>query len=360
MKQFSLPSVRETGHLAATLVIASLGALLFTWLNLPLPYLLGTLTATLVGSLLGFQPRVPLWLFLTMLSILGIYAGSALDTELLAGLMRWPISITVMIVLVVVTTVLNTAYFERYAGFSRITAMFAAVPGAQSLALLMCARYGGDERQVVIPQITRVLAVIYLVPLILITFGAWAGIDIDRVRGTPAEPWVVPDWQTVVLAATVALATLGLAFRLRWPQPTMLGPLCGIAILQASGLTELDIPGQALTPVQFVLGTFLGTRFAKIQWRSALGMTGHGLVALMLTFVGVFLMTGLLVLVSDLPPAALLLAFAPGGLPEMVLIAATLDVDPAFVVVHQITRFLVIALVMPWAVTRVVAKRKTG
>lgn len=360
MKQFCpLPSVRETGHLVATLAISSLGVLLFTRLNLPLPYLLGALTATLGGSLLGFQPRVPLWLFLTMLGILGIYAGSALDTELLAGLMRWPISIIVMIVLVVVTTALNTAYFERYAGFSRITAMFAAVPGAQSLALLMCARYGGDERQVVIPQMTRVLAVIYLVPVILITFGAWAGIDIDRVRGAPAEPWVVPDWHTVVLAAIVALATLALAFRLRWPQPTMLGPLCGIAILQASGLTELDIPGQALTPVQFVLGTFLGTRFAKIQWRSALAMTGQSLVALTLTFVGVFLMTGLLMMVSDLPPAALLLAFAPGGLPEMVLIAATLDVDPAFVVVHQITRFLVIALVMPWAVTWVEANRKT-
>lgn len=357
MKAFSLPFARDISHLTATLAIASVGALAFNWLGLPLPYLLGALTATLIGSLLGFQPRVPMWLFLTMLGILGIYAGSALDTELLAGLMRWPISLTAMIVLVIATTAINTAYFQRYAGFSRITAIFAAVPGAQTLALLMCARYGGDERQVIIPQITRVLAVIYLVPLILITFGTWAGIDIDRVRGAPAEPWVIPDWQTVVLATTVALATLALAFRMRWPQPTMLGPLCGIAILQVTGLTELEIPGQALTPVQFVLGTFLGTRFAKIRWRSALGMTGHGLVALLLTFVGVFLMTGLLVLVTDIPPAALLLAFAPGGLPEMVLIAATLNVDPAFVVVHQITRFLVIALVMPWVITHVVASK---
>lgn len=354
MKNLTLPTLRDTGHLLATLAIAAVGAALFNLFSLPLPFLLGALTATLVGSLVGFTPRVPMWLFLTMLTILGIYAGSALDSELLSGLMRWPVSLGAMLVLVVATTALNTAYFQRFARYSRITAMFAAVPGAQTLALLMCARYGADERQVIIPQVTRVLAVVYFVPLILITFGTWAGIDIDRVRGAPADPWVVPEWHSVLLAATVALAGMALAFRLRWPQPTMLGPLCGIALLQVSGTTELDIPGQALIPVQFVLGTFIGTRFAKIQWRSALGMSGHGLVALAMTFIGVFLMTGLLMLITDIPPAALLLAFAPGGLPEMVLIAATLNVDPAFVVVHQITRFLVIALVMPWAVARVV------
>ncbi len=354
MKRYSLPTLRDIGHLAATMAIASIGAVLFNLLDLPLPYLLGALTATLIGSLAGFQPRVPMWLFLSMLVILGVYAGSALDTELLEGLKRWPVSLSAMLVLVFATTAINTAYFQRFAGFSRITAMFAAVPGAQTLALLMCARYGADERQVIIPQITRVLAVIYLVPLLLITFGDWAGIDVTRVRGAPAAPWVIPDLTTIAIAATAALAAMALAYRLRWPQPTMLGPLCGIAILQVTGVTELDIPGQALTPVQFVLGTFLGTRFAKVKWRAALGMSMHGLVALSLTFVGVFLMTGLLMLVTDLPPAALLLAFAPGGLPEMVLIAATLNVDPAFVVVHQITRFLVIAVVMPWAVARVV------
>lgn len=353
MKAFTLPTIREVGHLTVTLAISAVGATVFVGLDLPLPFLLGALTATLLSSLLGFNPRVPMWLFLTMLGILGVYAGSALDTELLAGLMRWPISLLAMLVLVVATTTLNTAYFERYAGFSRITAMFASVPGAQTLALLMCARYGGDERQVIIPQITRVLTVIYFVPVILIAFGTWAGIDIARVRGAPSEPWVVPDWQSVLLAISVSLTAMGLAFRLRWPQPTMLGPLCGIAILQVAGVTELNVPGQALIPVQFVLGTFLGTRFAKVKWRSALGITGHGLVALAMTFIGVVLMTGLLTLLTDIPPAALLLAFAPGGLPEMVLIAATLNIDPAFVVVHQITRFLVIALVMPWAVDRI-------
>lgn len=348
------PFAQNLLHLLATLAISAVGALVFNLLALPLPFLLGALTATLLGSLFGFKPKVPMWLFLTMLTILGVYAGSALDTELLAGLLRWPLSLTAMIVLVVLTTLLNTIYFERYAGFSRITAMFAAVPGAQTLALLMCARYGADERQVLIPQITRVLAVIYFVPLILVLFGDWAGIDIDRVRGAPSEPWLMPEWPVVLLVLAVALAGMGAAKLMRWPQPTMLGPLCGIAILQVSGITELDIPGQALIPVQFVLGTFLGTRFAKIRWRSALKMSGHGLLALLMTFVLVFMMTGLLTLFTDIPPAALLLAFAPGGLPEMVLIAATLNVDPAFVVIHQITRFLIIALVMPWAVARVV------
>lgn len=335
-------------NLLLTLAIAAVGALVFNALSWPLPWMLGSLTATLVGSLLGFTPHIPMRLFTAMLLILGVYAGAALDPGLLFTVWHWPLSLIGMVVLVIATTTVNHWYFRRFAGFDSTTALFASVPGAQSLVLIMGARSGADEKQMLIPQITRVLAVIYFVPLILVSLGDLTGLDINRIRSVPAEAWALPAWQSVVWALAAIALGLWIARRLRWPQPLMLGPLTGVAVLQITGLTDLSIPGQALVPVQFVLGTYLGTKFAKIRWRTAVILSGHSLVALLLTVTLVALMTALLTLLTDIPAAAIFLAFAPGGLPEMVLIAATLNADPAFVVVHHVVRFLIIAIALPW------------
>jgi hypothetical protein len=53
---------------------------------------------------------------------------------------------------------------------------------------------------------------------------------------------------------------------------------------------------------------------------------------------------------TGLPLPLLLLAFIPGGLPEMSLIALGLGADPAFVVTHHATRvFLVVLIALPIA-----------
>ncbi|MCH8530282.1 MAG: AbrB family transcriptional regulator [Saccharospirillum sp.] len=340
-------------NLLATLAIAAVGAVVFSLLSWPLPWMLGALTSTLVGSLLGFRPYIPMRLFTAMLLILGIYAGAALDQSLLVTIWHWPLSLIGMVLLVAATTAASHWYFRRFAGFDNTTALFASVPGAQSLVLILGARSGADEKQMLIPQITRVLAVIYFVPLILVSAGDLTGLDISRIRDVPDEAWALPEWPSVLWALGAVVLGAWVAKRLRWPQPLMLGPLSGIALLQISGLTDLSIPGQALVPVQFVLGTYLGTKFAKIRWRTAVIISGHSLVALLITVTLVALMTALLTLATDIPPAAIFLAFAPGGLPEMVLIAATLNADPAFVVVHHVVRFLIIAIALPWVAGRV-------
>ena len=49
------------------------------------------------------------------------------------------------------------------------------------------------------------------------------------------------------------------------------------------------------------------------------------------------------------PVAALTLAFAPGGLAEMTLIALALGVDPAFVSTHHVVRIFLVVILAPIA-----------
>ncbi|MDA1278334.1 MAG: AbrB family transcriptional regulator, partial [Verrucomicrobia bacterium] len=52
---------------------------------------------------------------------------------------------------------------------------------------------------------------------------------------------------------------------------------------------------------------------------------------------------------TGLPFAALLLAFAPGGLAEMSLISLSLGIDAAFVSTHQVVRIFFIVALFPLA-----------
>lgn len=81
-------------------------------------------------------------------------------------------------------------------------------------------------------------------------------------------------------------------------------------------------------------------------------MLGHGLVAMLITLLLALAMTLLMSRVTAHDTAALFLAFVPGGLSEVVLLAAALDVDPAFVVFHHLFRFIAIASLLPWLAAR--------
>lgn len=335
-----------------TLAIAAIGVWIFSLLSAPLPWLLGSLSATMLACLLGWQYRLPLGFRRLAMLILGLYAGGALDRELFSSLLDWPLTMAAMLLLVAVTTWVASEYLHRRAGFDRATALMAGVPGAQSVVLVSCGQLGADERQVLLGQILRIITVIYGVPLLLITFGPMIDIDVgdsDRMVTADWPAFNVGHWALTVPGVAVGYL---LARLLRLPQPMLLGPLFGVAALQMMNLTTAEIPGQSLLAVQFLLGASIGTHFSQVRWRQALGILGHGLVAMLITFALALLMTGLLTIVTDFDPAVLLLAFAPGGLAEIVLLAVALDIDPAFVVFHHLVRFVSIALVLPWVVTR--------
>ena len=63
--------------------------------------------------------------------------------------------------------------------------------------------------------------------------------------------------------------------------------------------------------------------------------------------------------VADLPCALTLLAFAPGGLEAMTIMAFALNLDPAYVAAHQVARYIGLVLLMP-AVTSFVLHRNVA
>ncbi len=55
---------------------------------------------------------------------------------------------------------------------------------------------------------------------------------------------------------------------------------------------------------------------------------------------------------TGLPPVALLLAFVPGGVAEMGILALLVGVDPIFVATHHLVRVLLVYAVIPTLAAR--------
>jgi membrane AbrB-like protein len=117
----------------------------------------------------------------------------------------------------------------------------------------------------------------------------------------------------------------------------------------------LKLPTAAVTgpeliaAAQVVMGAFIGVRFTgaalALVGRTMMVALGSTLILLAVTVVFAYAGHWL----TGLPVAALALAYSPGGLAEMSLIALALGLDGAFVATHHILRILVIVLAAPAA-----------
>ena len=107
---------------------------------------------------------------------------------------------------------------------------------------------------------------------------------------------------------------------------------------------------------QIVLGTTIGCRFAGVP----LPLVGRTILhALASGAIMIAIAIGCAVVADrfiDLPIAGVILAYVPGGLPEMSMVALALGIDAAFVAFHHITRLLLVITFAP-VIFRIVRPR---
>ena len=100
----------------------------------------------------------------------------------------------------------------------------------------------------------------------------------------------------------------------------------------------------------------IGLRFKGISFTELRAAFGDGfagfVLAMVIAVVGAIITSN----VADLPIALTLLAFAPGGLEAMTIMAFALNLDPAYVAAHQVARYIGMVLFMP-AITAYVLNR---
>lgn len=330
------------------LAIGFAGGLGFWLLGIPAPWLAGSMMAAIVAVFSHVKVGMPEWLRAMAFIFLGIQTGTAVSWETVDRAVHWPLSIAFLCLTVVAVTWACTAYYIRRSDWDPATALFASLPGALSLTLLLASATPADMRRVTIAQCIRLFFLVAALPS-LITWlrpAQEVAVSFDQIGGL---------WDILLLVSVSTAAGYALEW-LKVPAGLMLGPMLASAALELSGLINGAAPASILIPANVVLGVMIGARFANFtfaEFREALkeGFSGF-LIALAIAMAG----AAVAAYFSNLPFALTLLAFSPGGLDAMTIMAFSLNLDPAYVGAHQMARYIALALLMP-VVTSYVLRR---
>jgi hypothetical protein len=235
----------------------------------------------------------------------------------------------------------STTFLHRAAGWDKPTAFYSSIPGAMSYVLAMSLHSTADTRLVVIAQMSRLIVLMAVLPL-LVRATMPVGIPI------PTAP--LGDLGAVALVALEIGLGFALGFLLEWlkvPAGLMVGGMIAGASVHLTGTVSGAMPPHILIPSQILLGAFIGLRFAGTDLRLLMNAAAPSFASFLLA-VAVSGSIALAVSIGlHLPLGQVLVAFAPGGLEAMTILAFVLGVDPAYVGVHQLARFLGVSLLLP-------------
>ncbi|MEL7344317.1 MAG: AbrB family transcriptional regulator [Pseudomonadota bacterium] len=327
-------------------VVAGAGVGLFMVLGLPLPWLLGPMTACLGAALLGLDMKGIKPLNASMRTILGVAVGATITPAVLITLPgMWP-TLVMIPILIIAAGVIGIPYFQRVWGYDQPTAYYSAMPGGLQDMVLFGEEAGGNVRTLSLTHATRVLIIVVAAPFLL--SALWDA----ELSNPPGRPLL--DVDPADLAIMVACAAIGWwgALKIRLFGASILGPLIAAAIASIFGWLDGRPPAEAIWAAQFFIGMTIGTKYTGISINevrrdltAAVGYCGI-LVILTLIFVEIIYAFGMA------PGLEAVLAFAPGGQAEMTVLALLTGADAAFVVAHHILRIVLVItgapLVMRW------------
>ncbi|SDI39577.1 hypothetical protein SAMN04487993_100484 [Salipiger marinus] len=325
---------------AMALAIGTLGGALFTLIGMPLSWMLGAMTATGLASILHLPVKGWARARPPMSAVIGVMLGSQFGPHTLETVADWWPALVALAAYLLVSAVLCTVYLRRMIRMDGPTAFFSAMPGGLIDMVLLGAERGGDERTIALMHSSRIfLVVLGLPPLMTLVTGADPGARVAAWR--PLAEMGLLD--VAFFLGAIALGT-GLGRLLRMPAPFLIGPMLVSMALHWTGATGFTVPSGVIAVAQIVLGTTVGCRFAGTSSRRILHilLTSAGSTVILL---GVALLFALgLQYLIDVPVEGILLAFAPGGLAEMSLVALALNLEVSFVVVSHISRIGMVIL----------------
>ncbi|WP_276356843.1 AbrB family transcriptional regulator [Cohnella caldifontis] len=329
-------------RVALALVLALAGGGLFTVIHIPLPWLLGPMTAVFLGARLikGFQLKWPGSLRNTAMIIIGYSFGLSLTTEALADMGRQLPTMVLMTVLLMVFSALIAFTVAKITGDPLPTVLLGSVPGGLSQMLILAEEAQGVDLTIVtFMQVSRLMMIIFCVPLLIFSplFGGTHSADAAAAAGSAGADWggLFPN---ILPFAAVCVAAAFLAQKIRFPTAFLLGPMIVTAVLHLSGAYGPALPTPLLNAAQLLIGGYVGLLLHPENLEHKVRTIGLAILSGLALIAGSL---GFSVLLTELHPisaATSFLSLAPGGMDQMGIMAKEVHGDLAIVSCYQLFR----------------------
>lgn len=332
----------DLGALGVTLVIGGIGGLAAYLVHLPLGFLLGSMIVTAALAVTGVQPlghqiTLPAKLRFSFVPVIGVAIGGAFTPAVAGAILGWLPSLAALCLFVPLAHWMGYRIY-RWGGLDPMTALYGAVPGGLIESVQMGEEAGADVRLLTLLQFLRLIMTILTVPLIFLGLTGHSVGSASGAEMVGAEA-ALSLWEVALMLVAGAVGAV-VAKALRFPGYIITGPILFSAVFHGLGWMKAIPPAWLIAATQVVLGTGLGARFVGAD-RGMLVRAGrlamvNGVAALTLAFA----FAGLVHWLAGEPLAAAFLAFAPGGLAEMSLIALSLNMSVIYVTAHHVARII--------------------
>ncbi|MCD1159416.1 AbrB family transcriptional regulator [Peribacillus frigoritolerans] len=350
MKKWDLNNASKTIQFSAALLTAFIGGGLFSLFRFPIPWLLGPMAALLIASRFKNVKLIwPVSMRNTGLIIVGYSIGISFTKSSLSDMISHLPSMLILTILIVLVCACSAFVMSKYSGIDYPTSLTSSIPGGLSQIVVFAEEMKGiDITTVTFFHVTRVIMVVFLVPLLIISplFAANRTNDSSKIMDN-----VIPEWSDlfplIFLFALICFlaARVGKIFKL--PAPYFLGPVIVTAAIGLLGLQGPPLPLSLLDISQFMVGGYIGLLLKPEQLdnkrKTLLLALMNGLILICATMFFSFLLTKY----YDLSAITGFLSLAPGGMDQMGIIAQEVNADVSAVTSYQLFRMAFIYAAVP-------------
>jgi len=328
------------------ILIAGLGGLAFHLLGVPAAWLSGSAVDIILWGLTGWDVAMPRALADAAMLMSGASMGVAVTPAAIAAMGRYPSSLILLLIAVAGISSASAFWLKQVSGWRKDDALLASVPGALSTVLAIAADRRADVSSIAIVQNLRLFVLIALLPSIVVLMGGGGG-HTGALIGE-GRPVADPGGMAFILLGSLAVGAL--FKQLKIAAPILLGATVVSTVSHGTEFVNGVIPPIITTGGLVLIGIFIAERFHNMN-RSTLKksfLAGLGSFAIGMA-VAVFF-ASIAAWLAGVSFADGLVAFAPGGLEAMTVLALILGLDPLYVGIHHLVRFLCIGLVVPFVV----------
>ena len=333
------------------LATATLGALVATWLSIPLPWMIGALLATAITKMAGSPARSHKVFRNGGQWVIGASLGLYFTPEMVRLIGQNLPFILAGALFALGLGAVGSLILRSLGGADFRTAWFASSIGGASEMTTLAERHGARADLVASAHSLRMLMVVVIIPF------AFRALDIHGTA--PAVPQTEKFFDVGgMLLLLVLTSAMGLFFqRVSLPNAWVLGSLLVTALLTSQSIVFTYLPVEITNLGQLLIGWSLGDKFSPDFFRRAPRYLGVVALANSFNIVLAFAFSYLLFLLSDIPFPTLVLGTSPGGIAEMAITAQVLMLGAPVVTAFHVIR-MVCVLLATGPLYRLMADRK--
>jgi len=341
-------SIVRLRRFAETMLAAIVGGAALSFAGVPAGWMSGAILAVAGLGLLGRTMHFPDPLARALFVLIGITLGGAVTPETLNTMAAWPLSLLALAISMTLVTVASASYLRFVHGWDGVSALLGAAPGALSQSLLLATDYRVNVRPIATVQTVRLFVLIVALPA---AFGLAGAGGLPPVRPVTES---LPEYLMHIAALIAVCAFAGwLAQYFRLPGGLMVGSMIASGVLHGADVINIMLPWPVITACLVATGALIGARVGTVDRAQLARLSIAGLGTLVVATSVACLLALIVASLLSLRIPDVVIAYAPGGMEAMTILAFILHLDPAFVGVHQLARFLFVALAMPLAVAAV-------